>query len=212
MADTTAPVTPSTDGAPEAPSQDTQTQDAPVTDASTPDPSTDETDSSTAESTDPQETPQDATDGDSTEDSQDQSADDEQESDADGEGDSDDEDAEDTSTDVERLQRSNRKARREAANLRTRLKAAETEALRYKTAMAAGIPEDAMEFLHGDTQEALEASAEKLLVMMGYHGRVTPPGGPVENGGNPRRGDFTTVDQARQTTDLDSIGSRIYEH
>lgn len=106
--------------------------------------------------------------------------------------------------------RSLRKARREAANLRTRLKDAEATANRYRVAMEAGIPADAMEFLQGDSLEAMEKSAEKLLVMMGYTGRVTPPGGPVETGGNPRRGDFAKVNQANQTTDLDTIGSRIY--
>lgn len=103
-----------------------------------------------------------------------------------------------------------RKARREAANLRTRLKDAEATANRYRVAMEAGIPADAMEFLQGDSLEAMEQSAEKLLVMMGYTGRVTPPGGPVETGGNPRRGDFAKVNQANQTTDLDTIGNRIY--
>lgn len=106
--------------------------------------------------------------------------------------------------------RSLRKARREAANLRTRLKDAEATANRYRVAMEAGIPADAMEFLQGDSLEAMEQSAEKLLVMMGYTGRVTPPGGPVETGGNPRRGDFAKVNQANQTTDLDTIGNRIY--
>lgn len=121
-----------------------------------------------------------------------------------------DDDSDDTSGADAKYQRSLKKARREASNLRTRLKDAESKANRYEVAMRAGIPSDAMEFLQGDSLEAMEESAEKLLVMMGYHGRVTPPGGPVETGGNPRRGDFTKVNQARQTTDLDTIGSRIY--
>ena len=124
--------------------------------------------------------------------------------------DSDDDSDDDTSGADAKYQRSLKKARREASNLRTRLKDAESKANRYEVAMRAGIPSDAMEFLQGDSLEAMEESAEKLLVMMGYHGRVTPPGGPVETGGNPRRGDFTKVNQARQTTDLDTIGSRIY--
>lgn len=111
------------------------------------------------------------------------------------------------------------KVRREAKNLRTRLqdsqaetKAANLRADRLEVAMAAGIPADAVEFLQGDSRGALESSAEKLLVMMGYSDRVTPPGVPVEQGGNPRRGKFTSADAARSNADLDTIGARIYKH
>ena len=128
----------------------------------------------------------------------------------DDESDADDDQDDESDAMDAKAQRSLRKARREAANLRTRLKDAEATANRYKVAMEAGIPADAMEFLQGDSLEAMEQSAEKLLVMMGYTGRVTPPGGPVETGGNPRRGDFAKVNQANQTTDLDTIGNRIY--
>ena len=111
------------------------------------------------------------------------------------------------------------KVRREAKNLRGRLqdsqaetKAANLRADRLEVAMAAGIPADAVEFLQGDSREALESSAEKLLVMMGYSDRVTPPGVPVEQGGNPLRGKFTSAGEARSNADLDTIGARIYQH
>lgn len=111
------------------------------------------------------------------------------------------------------------KVRREAKNLRVRLqdsqaetKAANLRADRLEVAMAAGIPADAVEFLQGDSREALESSAEKLLVMMGYSDRVTPPGVPVEQGGNPLRGKFTSAGEARSNADLDTIGARIYQH
>lgn len=137
----------------------------------------------------------------------------------DADGDDSDDDADDDAADLDpKARKAMAKARREASNLRSRLRESEAEtkaanlrATRLEVAMASGIPADALEFIQGDDQEAMEASAEKLLVMMGYTDRVTPPGGPVEQGGNPRRGDFTPVDQARQNTDLDSIGARIYQ-
>lgn len=139
----------------------------------------------------------------------------------DAEGDADDSADDDQDTDDldPKVRKALNKANREAKNLRTRLgeskaeaKAANLRADRLEVAMAAGIPADAVEFLQGDSREALESSAEKLLVMMGYDGRVTPPGGPVERGGNPRRGTFTSADGARSNADLDSIGARIYKH
>ena len=139
----------------------------------------------------------------------------------DAEGDADDSADDDQDTDDldPKVRKALNKANREAKNLRTRLgeskaeaKAANLRADRLEVAMTAGIPADAVEFLQGDSREALESSAEKLLVMMGYDGRVTPPGGPVERGGNPRRGTFTSADGARSSTDLDSIGARIYKH
>lgn len=141
---------------------------------------------------------------------------DDAEGDADDSADDDDQDTDDLDP---KVRKALNKANREAKNLRTRLgeskaeaKAANLRADRLEVAVAAGIPADAVEFLQGDSREALESSAEKLLVMMGYDGRVTPPGGPVERGGNPRRGTFTSADGARSNADLDSIGARIYKH
>lgn len=217
MADTTATITPSDNGAQAAPEDNTP--ETPATEVSTPVDSGQEDTSDTdqaKDSTETQDTHQDAKDSDSQDGAQDSTETDTasgaQEDPQDG-SDNQDDDADDSDdNDLDpKVRRMLSKARREASNLRDRAKTAETEVMRLKVAMSSGIPEDAMEFLHGDTQEALEQSAEKLLVMMGYHGRVTPPGGPVETGGNPRRGNFTPVDQARQTADLDTIGSRIYE-
>ena len=123
-------------------------------------------------------------------------------------------DGDDTSDDttdeeVERLEekarRTIRKKNRENENLRGRLKAAEARADRMEIAINTGLPADAIKFLTGDTREEMEKAAEELLVMLGYQGRVTPPGVPQEQGGNPRRGGTPA-----QETDLNKIGARMY--
>ncbi|MDU2457272.1 MAG: hypothetical protein E7D38_06455 [Staphylococcus epidermidis] len=123
-------------------------------------------------------------------------------------------DGDDTSDDttdeeVERLEekarRTIRKKNRENENLRGRLKAAEARADRMEIAINTGLPADAIKFLTGDTREEMEKAAEELLVMLGYQGRVTPPGVPQEQGGNPRRGGTP-----EQETDLNKIGARMY--
>ena len=123
-------------------------------------------------------------------------------------------DGDDTSDDttdeeVERLEEKARrtihKKNRENENLRGRLKAAEARADRMEIAINTGLPADAIKFLTGDTREEMEKAAEELLVMLGYQGRVTPPGVPQEQGGNPRRGGTP-----EQETDLNKIGARMY--
>lgn len=123
-------------------------------------------------------------------------------------------DGDDTSDDttdeeVERLEekarRTIRKKNRENENLRGRLKAAEARADRMEIAINTGLSADAIKFLTGDTREEMEKAAEELLVMLGYQGRVTPPGVPQEQGGNPRRGGTP-----EQETDLNKIGARMY--
>lgn len=123
-------------------------------------------------------------------------------------------DGDDTSDDttdeeVERLEekarRTIRKKNRENENLRGRLKAAEARADRMEIAINTGLPADAIKFLTGNTREEMEKAAEELLVMLGYQGRVTPPGVPQEQGGNPRRGGTP-----EQETDLNKIGARMY--
>lgn len=98
------------------------------------------------------------------------------------------------------------KTRREAANLRSRLKTETARADRAEVALAAGLPHDAMKFLTGNSREELETNAADLLAMLGYQGRVTPSGNPREVGVAPG------VRGAEKTPDLDSIGARIYNH
>ena len=105
----------------------------------------------------------------------------------------------------EEARRTIRKKNRENENLRGRLKAAEARADRMEIAINTGLPADAIKFLTGDTREEMEKAAEELLVMLGYQGRVTPPGVPQEQGGNPRRGGTP-----EQETDLNKIGARMY--
>lgn len=105
----------------------------------------------------------------------------------------------------EKARRTIRKKNRENENLRGRLKAAEARADRMEIAINTGLPADAIKFLTGDTREEMEKAAEELLVMLGYQGRVTPPGVPQEQGGNPRRGGTP-----EQETDLNKIGARMY--
>lgn len=105
----------------------------------------------------------------------------------------------------EKTRRIIRKKNRENENLRGRLKAAEARADRMEIAISTGLPADAMKFLTGDTREEMEKAAEELLEMLGYQSRVTPPGVPQEQGGNPRRGGTSA-----QETDLNKIGARMY--
>ena len=105
----------------------------------------------------------------------------------------------------EKARRTIRKKNRENENLRGRLKAAEARADRMEIAINTGLPADAIKFLTGDTREEMEKAAEELLVMLGYQGRVTPPGVPQEQGGNPRRGGTP-----EQESDLNKIGARMY--
>lgn len=111
-----------------------------------------------------------------------------------------------------KVKRSLSKVRRENSNLRDRLKAETTRADRAEVALAAdGLPQDAIKFITGTTREEMERSAEELLVLLGYSGTVTPPGLPVERGGNTYRGNNgVPPSQAGHETDLDKIGSRIY--
>lgn len=111
-----------------------------------------------------------------------------------------------------KVKRSLSKVRRENSNLRDRLKAETVRADRAEVALAAeGLPQDAIKFITGETREEMERSAEELLVLLGYSGTVTPPGLPVERGGNTYRGNNgVPPSQAGNETDLDKIGSRIY--
>lgn len=143
-----------------------------------------------------------------TQDTQDADADDSQEDDtADDDLTEDELDALDA-----KVKRSLSKVRRENSNLRDRLKAETTRADRAEVALAAdGLPQDAIKFITGTTREEMERSAEELLVLLGYSGTVTPPGLPVERGGNTYRGNNgVPPSQAGNETDLDKIGSRIY--
>lgn len=120
-----------------------------------------------------------------------------------------DEDDEDLSEDEqglldEKVRRRLSKTRREAANLRSRLKTETARADRAEVALAAGLPHDAMKFLTGNSLEELEANAADLLAMLGYQGRVTPSGNPREVGVAPG------AQGGVKAPDLDSIGARIY--
>lgn len=106
----------------------------------------------------------------------------------------------------EKVRRRLSKTRREAANLRSRLKTETARADRAEVALAAGLPHDAMKFLTGNSREELEANAADLLAMLGYQGRVTPSGNPREVGVTPG------AQGGVKAPDLDSIGARIYNH
>ncbi|MBK4161049.1 hypothetical protein GWO73_04300 [Corynebacterium macginleyi] len=130
-------------------------------------------------------------------------------SDEDQSHDGDDNSDEPTDDEVEKLEEKTRriirKKNRENENLRGRLKAAEARADRMEIAISTGLPADAIKFLTGDTREEMEKAAEELLEMLGHQSRVTPPGVPQEQGGNPRR-----VGTPAQETDLNTIGARMY--
>lgn len=106
----------------------------------------------------------------------------------------------------EKVRRRLSKTRREAANLRSRLKTETARADRAEVALAAGLPHDAMKFLTGNSREELETNAADLLAMLGYQGRVTPSGNPREVGVAPG------AQGGVRAPDLDSIGARIYNH
>lgn len=133
-------------------------------------------------------------------------------------GGEDSEDGDDDLTDAEtdaldaKVKRTLSKVRRENSNLRDRLKGETTRADRAEIALELpGISKDALKFITGSTREEMEQSAEELLVLMGYTGGVTPPGVPVERGGNSQSGNNgVPVSQASEETDLDKIGSRMY--
>lgn len=141
-----------------------------------------------------------------------------QDQDADAEDSQEDDTADDDLTEDEldaldsKVKRSLSKVRRENSNLRDRLKAEATRADRAEVALAAeGLPQDAIKFITGTTREEMERSAEELLVLLGYSGTVTPPGLPVERGGNTYRGNNgVPPSSSGNETDLDKIGSRIY--
>lgn len=120
--------------------------------------------------------------------------------------DAEDLDAEEQDHFDEKARRALSKTRREAANLRTRLKMEALRADKAEVALAAGLPLDAVKFLTGDSREELETNAADLLAMLGYQGRVTPSGNPREVGVAPG------AQGAVKTPDLDSIGARIYNH
>lgn len=131
--------------------------------------------------------------------------------------DTDSDDTDDDLTDDEadaldaKVKRNLSKVRRENSNLRDRLKGETSRADRLQVAMDAEIPASAVKFITGDSVEDMEKSAEDLLVLMGYTGGVTPPGLPVERGGNSHRGNGGVPDsQSANETDLAAIGSRMY--
>lgn len=100
------------------------------------------------------------------------------------------------------------KVRRENANLRDRLSSETSRADRAEAALAAGLPISALKFLTGSTAEELENNAGELLAMMGQGGRTTPPGLPRE-GWAPVPATLA-AEQLEPETDLDAIGSRMY--
>lgn len=70
---------------------------------------------------------------------------------------------------------------------------ARTELLRYKVAAAKGIPENALKFLHGSTEEELTASAEDILGLIGTAGGK-PAVAPIKTQGNPTDANVSTGD------------------
>lgn len=192
MSDTAQPVTAGEDQAQEAQSA-----------AETTDTTTTSQDTSVETPADPaQDTPS-AQDGAQEDEGQDATRVDQDDTDLD---DAEDLDAEEQDHFGEKARRALSKTRREAANLRSRLKTETARADRAEVALAAGLPHDAMKFLTGDSREELETNAADLLAMLGYQGRVTPSGNPREVGVAPG------VRGAEKTPDLDSIGARIYNH
>lgn len=130
-----------------------------------------------------------------------------------GDGQEDPEDPEDlTPEELEALDAKTRrnmsKVRRENSNLRDRLSSETSRAARAEAALAAGLPISALKFLTGSTAEELENNAGELLAMMGQGGRTTPPGLPRE-GWAPVPANLA-AEQLEPETDLDAIGSRMY--
>lgn len=160
-------------------------------------------DTSVETSADPAQDAQSAQDGAQEDEGQDATRVDQDDTDPD---DAEDLDAEEQDHFGEKARRALSKTRREAANLRTRLKTETARADRAEVALAAGLPLDAVKFLTGDSREELETNAADLLAMLGYQGRVTPSGNPREVGVAPG------AQGAVRTPDLDSIGARIYNH
>jgi hypothetical protein len=68
-----------------------------------------------------------------------------------------------------------------AAELERRATAAELRALRLEVATAKGVPAESLEFLTGDTQEELEAKADKLLALMKGREETSAPVRPKES-------------------------------
>lgn len=186
MSDTAQPVTAGEDQAQEAQSAAETTDTTPSQDTSVETPA------------DPAQDAQSAQDG----------AQEDEGQDADVDTDEDDEDLSEDEQDLldEKVRRRLSKTRREAANLRSRLKTETARADRAEVALAAGLPHDAMKFLTGNSREELEANAADLLAMLGYQGRVTPSGNPREVGVMPG------AQGGVEAPDLDSIGARIYNH
>lgn len=106
-----------------------------------------------------------------------------------------------------KVRKSLSKTRREAANLRDRLKGETVRADRAEIALASGLPHDAVKFLTGETREEMEDNAADLLAMLGYQDRATPSGLPREVGGS-----LPGTAGPAQPVDLDSIGARIYKN
>lgn len=102
------------------------------------------------------------------------------------------------------------KARREAANLRDRAKAAEADALKWRVGAEAGLEPALIKRLQGSTETELLADAEELLELYGRGRRTTPPGVPAEvvNG---RRGAVDPAELAAAESDLSKIGARMYD-
>lgn len=186
MSDTAQPVTAGEDQAQEAQSAAETTDTTPSQDTSVETPA------------DPAQDAQSAQDG----------AQEDEGQDADVDTDEDDEDLSEDEQDRldEKVRRRLSKTRREAANLRSRLKTETARADRAEVALAAGLPHDAVKFLTGNSREELETNAADLLAMLGYQGRVTPSGNPREVGVAPG------AQGGVKTPDLDSIGARIYNH
>lgn len=118
-----------------------------------------------------------------------------------------------TDDDLEALdskaRRSVSKVRRENANLRTRLAAETQRADRAEIAHQANLPADAVKFLTGDTREDMEKNAADLVAMLGYGGRVTPGGLPMESA----PGDGSKpLPEVTPEQELDSIGARMYSN
>lgn len=97
------------------------------------------------------------------------------------------------------------KKNREAANLRDRLGKESLRADRAEVALAIGLDADAATLLAGDTREAIEESAEKLLVLLGHKERVTPAGLPKEKSGKQH------VSAPDSEVSLDDIGARMFK-
>ena len=118
-----------------------------------------------------------------------------------------------TDDDLEALdskaRRSVSKVRRENANLRSRLAAETLRADRAEIAHQANLPADAVKFLTGDTREDMEKNAADLVAMLGYGGRVTPGGLPMESAPGDGSKPLPAVTPEQE---LDSIGARMYSN